>query len=468
MRDLTKGNEAKLIFYFTLPMLIGNVFQQLYNTIDSIIVGRVVGESGLAAVGTSFPIIFLLVSLIIGVTMGSTILIAQYYGAKDMKKVKRTIDTAYIFMFAASLIMSVLGIIFSESILHLMNTPPEILSQAKSYLNIMFIGLIAMFGYNSISAILRGLGDSKTPLYFLILSSGINIGLDLLFIKVFGWGVSGAAWATVIAQLCSFIFGVYYLNKNHKVFKLKIKEMIFDKEIFKLSLKIGLPTGVQQMLMAIGLGALQAFVNGFGKNTMAAFTAASRIDSFATMPIMNFGAAISTFVGQNLGANKMDRVKKGFKATVFMSGAFSLFITLIMFLFGEKLVRLFNTNPDVIAIGLDYLKIVSAFYVTVAITFVINGVLRGAGDTMIPMVISILSLWLMRIPVAKVLSTTWNSPNGIWWATPVAWIVGLVLTIGYYMTGKWKNKIAIKRGMVQNRNDNEDSEQKLILKEIRE
>ncbi|MCY6484907.1 MATE family efflux transporter [Clostridium aestuarii] len=460
MKDLTKGNEAKIIFYFALPMLIGNVFQQFYNTVDSIIVGRVVGKSALAAVGTSFPIIFLLVSLIIGVTMGSTVLIAQYYGAKNIKKVKSTIDTAYIFMFVASLVMSIIGIVFSESILKLMNTPADILPQAKSYLNIMFIGLIAMFGYNSISAVLRGLGDSKTPLYFLILSTGINIVLDLLFIYIFRLGVNGAAWATVIAQGCSFVFGVYYLNKNHRIFKLNVRKMTFDKQIFKLSLKIGLPTGIQQMLFAIGIGALQALVNGFGENTMAAFTAASRIDSFATMPIMTFGTAISTFVGQNIGANKIGRVKNGFKVTVIMSAVFSLFITLVMFLFGDMLVKLFNTNPQVIAIGLDYLRIISTFYVVLAVMFVINGVLRGVGDTMIPMIVSILSLWIIRVPVAKVLSTRWNSPNGIWWAAPVAWTVGLLLTIIYYMSGKWKNKIAINREKSQNNNEYIDDSKK--------
>ena len=265
MKDLTKGNEARNILFFALPMLIGNVFQQLYNTVDGIIVGQKLGTQAQAAVGASFPIIFLLVSLLIGVTMGSTILIAQYFGAKDMEKVKITIDTAYIFLFIASTCITIFGIVFSEKLLTMLKVPSDVMPDAKIYLNIMFGGIIAMFGYNSISAVLRGLGDSKTPMIFLIISTFINIGLDLLFILVFNWGIAGAAWATVIAQGVSFIIGIYYLNRTHEVFKLNVLEMRFDKKIFALSLKIGLPTGVQQMLFSLGLMALQGIVNSFGK-----------------------------------------------------------------------------------------------------------------------------------------------------------------------------------------------------------
>ncbi|MFD3158491.1 MATE family efflux transporter [Haloimpatiens sp. FM7330] len=448
MKDLTKGNEAKLIFYFALPMFIGNIFQQLYNTFDSIIVGRFIGTEALGAVGTSFPIIFLLVSLLIGITMGSTILIAQYYGAKDIKNVKKTIDTAYIFLFIASLIITVLGILFSKSILMMMNVPKEILPQAESYLKIMFFGMITMFGYNSISAILRGLGDSKTPLYFLIISTIINIGLDLLFVIVFKWGVAGAAWATVIAQGVSFVFGAYYLNRTHEVFKFDIKTMTFDKEIFKKSLKIGLPTGVQQMLFALGIMVLQSLVNGFGKETVAAYTAASRIDSFASMPIMNLGTAISTFVGQNLGAGREERVKKGFKSTIIMSSIIAVSCSILIYIFGKWLIILFNADPKVIEIGVNYLNIVCSFYIIVATMQVINGVLRGAGDTVPTMIISIVTLWFVRVFLAYILSNKLNSPTGIWWAIPSSWMAGLILTVLYYKNGKWKEKVVIRRSGV--------------------
>lgn len=444
MKDLTTGNEAKLIFYFTLPMLIGNIFQQLYNTVDTIIVGRTLGKEALGAVGVSFPILFLLVSLIMGVTMGSTILIAQYYGAKNINKVKRAIDTAYIVLFIASLVITIVGLIFSGYILRLLGTPEEMIHQAQTYINIIFIGIIGMFGYNSISAILRGLGDSKTPLYFLIISTLINIILDLVFILRLGWGVAGAAWATVIAQGCSFIFGIYYLNKNHEVLKLNIKDMKFDKHIFRLSLKIGLPTGVQQMLFSVGIMALQSIVNSFGTDAVAAYTAASKVDSFASMPIMNFGAAISTFVGQNLGANKIERVKKGYKSTIIMSTAISVLVTIIVILFRRPLISLFNSDPNVINIGVRYLVIVGSFYAVISFMLVTTGVVRGAGDTIVPMIISIFTLWLIRLPIASFLSKK-IGVDGIWWGMPIAWSMGCVVTVVYYINGKWKNKVAIKR-----------------------
>lgn len=444
MKDLTNGNEGKLIFYFALPMLIGNIFQQLYNTVDSIIVGQTLGDNALAAVGASFPVIFLLISLIFGVTMGSTILISQFYGAKDFEKLKRTIDTTYIFLFFGSIGITLVGLVISGPILSLLNTPSEIMVEAKAYLNIIFIGIIAMFGYNTVSAILRGLGDSKTPMYFLIMSTIINIILDIVFILVFKMGVAGAAWATVVAQGFSFVFGLYYLNKNHDVLKFDIKTMKFDKILFIKSIKIGVPTGVQQMLFSLGMMAIQSILNPFGSTTIAAFAAGSRINSFGTMPIMNFGAAISSFVGQNLGAGREDRVKKGYHATLKMSVAVSLVITIAMYIFGEGFISLFTQNPEVIKIGIEYLKIVSIFYFLVSIMFVTTGVLRGAGDTMVPMFISILSLWLIRVPIAKLLSVKIGQ-SGIWWSVGIAWTAGFVLTMVYYATGKWKEKIAINR-----------------------
>ncbi|WP_291573768.1 MATE family efflux transporter [Clostridium sp. UBA4548] len=443
MKDMTRGSEAKLIFYFALPMLVGNVFQQLYNTVDSIIVGKFLGKDALAAVGTSFPIIFLLISLIMGVTMGSTILISQYFGAKDMDKVKKTIDTAYITLFFASIFITILGLIIGGPILRLINVPEEIFAQSKEYLDITFIGLIGMFGYNSVSAILRGLGDSKTPVYFLIISSVINIVLDLLFILEFNMGVGGAAWATIISQAISFVLAVIYLNRRHKVFKINIRHLEFDKAILKDSIRIGLPSGIQQMVFSFGMMMLQGLINGFGGNTMAAYAAASKIDSFASMPIMNFGAAISTFVGQNIGANKPERVKKGLNTTLIMSTVMSIGIALILILFAKPLVEIFTNEPQVVVEGANYINIVAPFYFVVGAMFIINGVHRGAGEAIFPMIISILSLWLIRLPIAYILSSFLGS-NGIWWSIPAGWTFGAIATVIYYRSGKWKNKSLVK------------------------
>ncbi len=445
MKDMTKGNESKLIFLFAFPMLLGNILQQLYNMVDSIVVGRILGEGALAAVGVSFPIMFLLISLIMGITMGSTILIAQYYGAKDFEKIKKAIGTAYLVLFISSILISVIGIVFSESILKLLNTPPEIIPQAKAYMKIIFGGMVGLFGYNSISAILRGLGDSKTPLYFLIISTSLNVVLDIVFIVVLKFGVEGVAWATVIAQTFSFIIAVIYLNRTHKVVKIKLNNLTFDKEIFMLSLKIGLPTGVQQMLISLGMLVIQSIVNPFGTNTVAAYTAGMRVDSFGRMPLMNFSSAVSSFVGQNLGAGEVERAKKGYKSGIIMSMTISVIIYILVLFFGKQLISLFNTNSEVINIGYSYLKIVNMFYIIASVMFITSGFLRGCGDTMIPMIISVITLWFIRIPIAKTLSSRIGT-DGIWWSFPIGWTAGAILLIIYYKTGRWKKKIVIRKG----------------------
>jgi len=442
MKDLTTGPEGKLILHFAVPMLIGNVFQQSYSVVDSVIVGRAIGKSALAAVGASFPILFLLIALSIGVTMGFSILISQYFGAKHMQKVQRAIDTSLIFVFFASLAITALGLPLSRPALVLLHTPPELLAQGTIYLQIMFGGMLFLFGFATISAILRGLGDSKTPLYFLMVSTVLNIILVAFFVLVCHWGIAGSAWATVIAQGVSCVMGVIHLNRTHKVVKPRWTGLAFDWDIFKKGLAIGLPTGVQQVLVATGMMALARIVNAFGTDAIAAFTAAGRLDAFAVLPAMNLSAAVSTFTGQNLGAGKLGRVKHGLRAGLLISGAFSAATTILVVLFGRHLVGLFNADPNVVAIGARYLLIVGGFYVVFSSMFVLTGVLRGAGDTMIPMFITILSLWLIRIPISAWLSRRIGT-DGIWWGVPIAWAVGLLLSAGYYATGRWRSKTVV-------------------------
>lgn len=452
MKDFTNGNEAKLIFPFTLPMLFGNVFQQLYNTVDSVIVGRALGEEKLASVGASFPIIFLMISLIMGITIGSTILISQYFGAKDMENVKKAMDTTYVFLLISSLAITALGLLFSGAILRLVNVPEEIFRDAKSYLDIIFIGMTTTFGYNTISAMLRGLGDSKTPLFFLIASTIMNIILDLLFVLGFKWGIQGAAWATVFSQAASFVGGFIYLSKTHPLFKFNIKDLKFDRDMLLASIKIGLPSSIQQMLVSIGMISIQKLVNGFGTYAMAAFTAAGRLDSFAVMPAMNFSQAITSFTGQNIGAGKPERVKKGFIATLIMSGAVSVFISIIMMMWGKWLIHMFNTNSQVVDIGSRYLLIVSAFYVLFSTMFVANGVIRGTGHTMFTMFVTLGSLWLVRVPISTILSRRMGT-DGIWWGIPIGWAMGCIISVGYYMSGRWKVPVAFKHGAVQTKEE---------------
>ena len=443
MKDLTQGKEARLILHFATPMLLGNIFQQLYNIVDSIIVGNVLGKQALAAVGASFPVIFMVISLLIGVASGTTIVIAQYFGARKLEEVKKAMDTFYIFAFFASILMSILGIFFSEDLFHLLKLPEEILPQAKTYLHIILAGIIIFFGFNGTNAILRGLGDSKTPLYFQIAATLVNIGFDLLLVMVFGWGIAGAAIATVLAQAGALITAIWYLNKYHSLIRISLFGMKFDRDIFKKSLRIGLPTGFQQTFVALGMMALMGIVNTFGTDVIAAYSVAGRIDSLATLPAMNFAAALATFVGQNLGAGKPERVKHGLISTIWMSSIISLTITLVVQLFPSQLMGLFTKDASVIAIGRQYLIIVSAFYIIFSAMFSISGVMRGAGDTLIPMFITLFALWFIRIPAAWLLSRHLGV-IGIWWAVPMGMFTGFLLSFLYYLTGRYRNKVIVK------------------------
>ena len=443
MKDLTEGNELKVIILFAIPMLIGNVFQQLYNTVDAIIVGNIVGKVALAAVGASFPVIFLLVSLIMGLGMGASVMISQFYGAKQMDKLKATIETFYFFLAIGCVVVTVAGIAFAEPILNLMNTPPEMLQPAKSYMVIFFSGMIFLFGFNGISAILRGLGDSKTPLYFLIVSTVINIGLDLLFVAVFKWGIEGAAYATVIAQAVTFIGGMIVLQKGHPILKTDIRKMKFVPELFLKMSRIGLPTGIQQMLVAASFMAMTGIVMSFGTDVQAGFTSAGRVDSFAMMPIMSFSMALSSFTGQNIGAGKHERVTRGFRLTLLFNIAFAVVMGIVFILFGKYLILLFNQDPNVLYHGGEYLKIVGYFYWFVAAMFMVGGVMRGAGDTFVPMLISLLALWVFRIPLAHWLSSMLG-PDGIWWSIPLGWGFGAPASLIYYLTGRWKKMSVVR------------------------
>ncbi len=439
MKDLTEGNEGKLIFQFAVPMLLGNVFHQLYNIVDSVIVGKFLGKEALAAVGASFPIIYAVIALVIGIGSGASVVISQYFGAKDYDKVKRAADTINIFLLFAGVFISIVGILSSEWLFTLLQLPEELMPQAKTYLNIYLAGMVTFFGFNGTASILRGIGDSKTPLYYLIISTIFNIVFDLLFVLVFKWGIAGAAWATVLAQAGAFATAVIHLNRTHYIFGFHIKGMKFDKELFKECIRIGLPSGFQQTFVALGMMALMGIVNTFGTNVIAAYTAASRIDSLASMPAMNFAAALAGFVGQNIGAKRFDRVKRGLIATLKMSLAICVIMTIFIIIEGEWLMGIFTADSQVVEIGHRYLVIVSVFYIFYSTMFIFGGVLRGAGATLIPMFISLFSLWIIRIPLAYSLSSVMGE-DGIWWAIPIAWFSGMVGSMIYYRFGNWKNK----------------------------
>jgi len=437
MKDLTKGNEVKLMLHFVWPMMLGNLFQQLYNIFDCIIVGNYIGKEALAAVGASHPVIFALVSLIIGVTIGLSVVIAQIYGAKDYDKVKLASDTAYVFILISAVIITVIGFFFAPQILSVLKLSPEIIDDTTDYFKIFNLGLIFLFGFSGTHAILRGLGDSKTPLYFLLFSNILNVGLDLLFVVVLGYGIKAVAWATVISQMVSFFALALYINKKHPIIRISFKKLGYNFDILKKSLKVGLPTGLQQTFVAVGIMALVRIVNSFGADSMAAFTVTMRIDTFTVLPALSFSAALSMFVGQNIGADKIDRVYNGYWASWKINAYITLVITVLCIVFRREIIMIFNKDPNVIEIGADYLLIVSGFYIIFGSMFIVHGVLRGAGDTMVPMFITLFSLWIVRIPISYLLSQK-IGVNGIWWGIPASWVIGFTLSWLLYKSGRWK------------------------------
>jgi len=319
--------------------------------------------------------------------------------------------------------------------------------EARIYLHVFQSGMIFLFGFNVTSAILRGLGDSKTPLYFLLFSTLLNILLDLLFIIVFHWGIAGAALATVISQAFAFFATMAFLNRSNRIFTINFRDMHFDRAIFLQSVKIGLPTGLQQTFVSIGMVALLKIVNSFGTNVVAAYSAAGRIDNLAVLPAMNLSMALSTFVGQNIGAGKSERVKSGLRATVLITVLISVIMTLFIILLKVPLMKLFTPDEEVIRIGAKYLVIVGSFYLIFNLMFTVGGVMRGAGDTLIPMFITLFSLWVIRVPSAFFLSERMGE-TGIWWSMPTGWVVGLVLSYLYYLTGSWKRKSVVRGAAV--------------------
>ncbi|HNY09506.1 MAG TPA: MATE family efflux transporter, partial [Tenuifilaceae bacterium] len=430
---------------FATPMLIGDIFQQLYNVVDSIIVGRFIGDKALAAVGASFPVIFVIIALVLGIGIGSTVVISQYFGARNFDMVKRAANTIYIFLLISGVVVTAIGLMASGAIFRMLHLPEELMKPARTYLNIFMLGMVVMFAFNAIASILRGIGDSKTPLYFLLISTLTNVGLVLLFVVKFRWGIAGAAWATVISQVVAFIIALIYLNHSQHMLSINLRTMKFDRQIFRQIVKIGLPTGIQQTMVALGSMAMMGIVNSFGTTVIAAFTVASRLDALIATPIMDFAAALSGFVGQNIGANKIDRVKRGLRSTLKISISFCVVNIAIILIFGHSLMGIFTKSSDVIAIGYQYLLVVSLFYIIFAVMFSINGLLRGVGAAVVPMYITLLSLWIFRIPLAYLLSKTFGmGALGIWWSIPIGWTMGAIAAVAYYRHGSWKNKSLVK------------------------
>jgi putative MATE family efflux protein len=440
MNNMTEGNPGALILKFSIPLLAGNVLQQAYNLVDSLVVGNFVGKEALAAVGSTYILNFLLVSLFSGLALGFTIVISQFFGAGKRDKIKSAVDTAYIAAIAGSILVTVVGVLAVNPLLNLMNTPAGITREmSESYLTILFLGTVGSFGYNLNAGILQGLGDSVSSLIFLAIATVLNIALDLVFVAGFGWGVAGAAWATIISQFISFFCGTWFIVRKLKLTTLKLRDLSFEGPILKEAARIGLPNGIQNTLFSIGTMAIQRLVNGYGPVFMAGFGVSGKIDSFAFMPIASFSSAITTYTGQNIGAGRMDRVKKGFRVTHLMSACVCVVISALVIIFAKFLLALFSRDPEVISTGADVLYRLMPCYFMLSILFITNSTLRGAGESIWPFIASMTSFLFFRLPAAYILDHFFGRRE-IGWCYGIGWVFGLMVAIPCYLSGRWKRR----------------------------
>lgn len=442
--DMTKGNAAGLLLRFAFPMLIGNIFQQFYNMADSVIVGKFVGSNALGAVGSVGSLNFMFFSLCMGLGSGIGVLISQYFGAGQDEYVRKIIANAVYITIAAGMLMSLCGTILAKPILCIMNTPQENFVDALIYMRIVCGATVVVAGYNMISSILRALGDSKTPLIFLVAASGINIILDLIFVIVFHMGVAGAAFATVIAQVLAMLGSIWFGMRKNPYLQLKKRHFQFDREIFQNSLRLGLPIAAQNALIAFSCVALQSVVNRYGAIVMAAYTATSRVEQLVQQPFGSLGTAVSTFAGQNAGAGRYDRVSAGCKVSVRIVLIFSLIMVIVMFLLGDKIVGLFVNEPEVIGIGAEGLQITSLMYIGLGLIYVMRGMLNGVGDATFAMINGVTEVigrvgfaWLlMMIPSVGL----W----GVWYTNGLTWALTGAANVIRVLQGKWKTKCVIR------------------------
>ncbi len=444
LNDLTRGKEWKVILRFAIPLLIGNLLQQAYTITDSIIVGQFLGKEALAAISASFFVYYFIISLVIGVGSGTSVVVSQYFGAREYDKVQGAFSSFFLFMLGVGITLSIAGIIFAEPVFRITNTPEEVIPQAVAYFKIYIGGTFLFVTFNSIISILRGIGESVKPMLFILTTTLLNIALDLLFILVLGWGIEGAARATVIAQGVGMCIALIYVNNTHPLLSIKKKDLLFNMKLFKEGLKIGLPTSVQQCAIALGLIALLSIVNGFGTDTLTAYGAAGKVDTIITQAILTLSGALAAFAGQNIGAGKYDRVRRGLRFSHYINIAFSLIMFTIIWFSGELIMQAFTSDEQVIRIGNEFLLITAGFLVFHGALNVYNGALRGAGDTFFTMMISLFSLWLIRIPLAYYMGDQFGRA-GVWWAIGLSIVIAFIITYIYYRTGIWKKRCVVKR-----------------------
>ena len=467
--SMLTDSPGKSLFFFALPMILGNLFQQFYSAVDSIIVGQYVGEDALAAVGASYSLTTVFIMIAIGGGIGASVIISQYLGAGLFRKMKTSVYTALISFLAVILILGSAGLLLSRNILTALNTPENILSDALLYLDIYFVGLPFLFMYNILSSVFNALGNSKTPLYLLIFSSLFNIVMDLAFVRGLGLGIGGAAAATVLAQGISAVVSFCLLLRALKEYRIESGETgkdteeknkeawveqkeeerrgrnLFDVQMLGNMIKVAIPSMLQQSIVSIGMLLVQSVVNGYGSSVLAGYTAGTRIESICIVPMIASGNAVSTFTAQNLGAGHPERVKKGYLAAVRMAAVFAVMICLILTFFHGNIINAFleeGREPIAFETGNAYLTFIAFFFICIGFKAITDGVLRGAGDVVVFTLANLINLGI-RVTVAFALSPVWGV-QAVWFAIPMGWTTNFVISFVRYLSGKWSRKKLIK------------------------
>ncbi len=445
--SLIKGTIWRSVLLFTLPVLGGMLLQQLYSTVDGMIVGNFVSSAALGAIGTCAPLNSLLLAVATGFSSGFGVVAAQYYGAKKHDDLRHAYGTALILMIAAGLAVTGLGLAFGQVFLQkVLSVPPDVLDMAVTYLYIYCAGMLFQFLYNAQAAALRALGDSSATMLFLLVSTVVNVALDLLFVVVFSWGVAGAAAATVLAQLVSVIAAFVYAQKKYELLRLRVRSLRFDQEQARLICRLGIPSAFQTAALAIGSLFMQRLVNSFGSVMLEGYTAGYRVESFVTLPVISFNVGLATFTGQNIGAGQMKRVKTGHWQTLVMAVGASAVIAVLVTVFAGPLVKLFGCSGEALEIGQTYLRFIAKWFVVFAVLFVTKGLLHGAGDVTMATVITVCTL-VLRVGSAYLMASFESIGRAaVWYALAIDFATGTVLILLRYLMGGWKKKALVRGG----------------------
>jgi len=441
--DMTTGNITRHLIFFAAPLLLGHIFQQLYNAVDSVVVGNYVGKEALAAVGSVGPIINILIGFFAGLSLGAGVVISQYYGAHNDRSVHDAVQTTVLMVLLLGIAFTVIGVSFTPMMLRFMKTPEDVFQESAEYLRIYFLGVSGLMLYNMGSGILRAVGDSKRPLYYLVVSAVINTVLDLLFVAVFEWGIAGAAYATIIAQGFSAVLVLITLTRTNGNYRIVWRKLHLDPLMLKKIFRIGMPTAIQSSITAFSNVFVQSYINRFGSACMAGWTAYNKIDAFAVLPMQVISMAVTTFSGQNIGAGNMERAKEGTKKAMVIGYISTAVPLAVVMIFARQFISLFNREEEVLYYGSLFILMISPFLLVSVINHVLSGAMRGAGETKIPTVIMISSFVVFRQIYLAVASALTDSVYVVALGYPMGWMLCSTLMFFYYRSGKWKKRIDV-------------------------